>query len=69
MQQMLMNQLQRNNPQAYSFINNAMQSGQQPEELLNKMMKEYNMTGTRLEKFKKQAQQAGVPTDVLNKLG
>lgn len=66
---MLMSQLQRSNPQAFSFINNAMQSGQQPEELLNKMMKEYNMTGAKLEEFKKQAHQAGVPNDILNKLG
>lgn len=46
-----------------------MQSGQNPNELANRLLKENNITGQRLDEFKKQAHQLGVPNEVLNNLG
>lgn len=69
LQQQLLGQLKQNNPQAYNFVTTAMQSGQNPNELANRLLKENNITGQRLDEFKKQAHQLGVPNEVLNNLG
>lgn len=66
---MLMTQLKKQNPQAYSFINNAMHNGTDAEAMANKLLKDNNITGTRLDDFKKQLKSYGVPDNILNKLG
>lgn len=68
-QNLLMNQLQQVNPQGYSFIQNAMKSKQNPETLLDNLLKQRNLSGNQLNQLKQQAQQYGVPSNVLNKLG
>lgn len=68
-QNLLMNQLQQVNPQGYSFIQNAMRLKQNPETLLNDLLKQRNLSGNQLSQLKQQAQQYGVPSNVLNKLG
>lgn len=64
-----MTQLKQNNPQAYRFITNAMQSGSNPEQLANSVLKQNNITGKKLEEFKQQLRPYGVPDEILNKLG
>ena len=64
-----MSQLKQKNPQAYSFINNAMKTGSDPAVLANKVLKDNNITGAKLEEFKQHLKHFGVPDDILNKLG
>lgn len=64
-----MTQLKKQNPQAYSFLTNAMQTGSDPQSIANKLLKDNNITGNKLEEFKKQLRPYGVPADILNKLG
>lgn len=69
LQQTLMQQLKQSNPPAFNFINNARQAGSNPEQLVNKILKEQNITGTKLDEFKTQLKGMGVPIEILNKLG
>lgn len=66
LQQMLMSKLQQVNPAGYNEITKAMKTGANPEAMVRNIIKEQNVDVSQL---RKQAEQLGVPPDILNKLG
>lgn len=64
--QMLMSRLQNKNPQAYQFINQAMQNGGNPNAIINQMMK--NTTPEQKQNLIQQAKQYGVPDNYLKQI-
>ena len=49
--QMLMTRLQNQNPQAFQFVNQAMNNGGDPNAVLNQMMKCNTRTKTKFNKY------------------
>lgn len=66
--QMLMGNLRSRNPQAFSQINSAMQSGANPQNFLQQMMKNGNVTSEQMSNVINQAKQMGVPDNVLQQV-
>lgn len=66
MQQMLMGMLQKQNPQAFSQINQLMQSGKNPKELVQKQLS--GMNPQQITQLKQQASQFGINENTLNGL-
>lgn len=64
--QMLMTRLQKQNPQGYQVVNEAMQNNGNPQSILQQMMT--NATPEQKESLFKQARQYGVPNDILSKI-
>lgn len=64
--QMLMTRLQKQNPQGYQVVNEAMQNNGNPQSILQQMMS--NATPEQKESLFKQARQYGVPNDILSKI-
>lgn len=64
--QMLMNKLQNKNPQAYQFVNQAMNNGGNPNAVLNQMMK--NCTPEQRQNLIAQAKNYGVPESALKQI-
>lgn len=64
--QMLMMRLQKQNPQGYQVVNEAMQNNGNPQSILQQMMS--NATPEQKESLFKQARQYGVPNDILSKI-
>lgn len=72
--QMLMSKIQQSNPQMSEMIQGAIQSGQDPKQLLSQVMKQNNINPSQMQGIMQQAKQMGVPDNVLsmlqnNKLG
>ena len=69
--QMLMNMamgmLQKQNPQAFQQVQQLMNSGVNPEELVKQELK--NHSPEEIQKIKKMASSYGVPKEVIDKLG
>lgn len=61
-----MGQLQSRNPQMANQINQAMNSGANPQELMKQMMG--NMNNTQIQNALNQARQIGVPDNILNQM-
>ena len=61
-----MGQLQARNPQVANQINQAMNSGTNPQELMRQMMG--NMNNTQVQNALNQARQIGVPDNILNQM-
>jgi hypothetical protein len=61
-----MQQLQARNPQSYQMINNAMQSGGNPQAMLQQMLS--NATPDQRQQLFGQAKNIGVPEDILKQL-
>ena len=64
--QMLMNQLQSRNPQGYNMINQAMNSGGNPQAILQQMMG--NASPQQVQNVLAQAKQYGVPDTILSQI-
>lgn len=64
--QMLMSRLQNKNPQAYQFVNQAMNNGGNPNAVLNQMMK--NCTPEQKQQLIQQAKNYGVPESALKQI-
>lgn len=64
--QMLMTRLQKQNPQGYQVVNEAMQNNGNPQSIIQQMMS--NATPEQKESLFKQARQYGVPNDILSKI-
>ena len=64
--QMLMMRLQKQNPQGYQMVNEAMQNNGNPQSIIQQMMN--NATPEQKESLFKQARQYGVPNDILSKI-
>lgn len=64
---MAMGMLQKQNPQAFQQVQQLMQSGRNPEELINEQLKQYKPE--QVQELKKMATTYGVPKDILDKLG
>lgn len=64
--QMLMTRLQKQNPQGYQVVNEAMQNNGNPQPILQQMMS--NATPEQKESLFKQAKQYGVPNNILSKI-
>ena len=64
--QMLMMRLQKQNPQGYQMVNEAMQNNGNPQSIIQQMMS--NATPEQKESLFKQARQYGVPNDILSKI-
>ena len=64
--QMLMMRLQKQNPQGYQMVNEAMQNNGNPQSILQQMMS--NATPEQKESLFKQARQYGVPNNILSKI-
>lgn len=63
---MLMGQLQVKNPQVANQINQAMQSGANPQALMKQMMG--NMDNNQIQNAMTQAKQYGVPDNILQQM-
>lgn len=63
---MLMNQLQNRNPQGYQMINKMMNSGGNPQDMLQQIMG--NATPQQMENILKQAKNYGVPENILSQV-
>lgn len=63
---MLMGQLQAKNPQVANQINQAMQSGANPQALMKQMMG--NMDNSQIQNAMAQAKQYGVPDNILQQM-
>ena len=63
---MLMGQLQARNPQMASQINQAMNSGANPQALMKQMMG--NMDNAQIQNALNQAKQFGVPDNILSQM-
>ena len=63
---MLMNQLQAKNPQGFQVINQMMNSGGNPKEILQQMMG--NTNPEQMQNIIQQAKQFGVPDNILSQL-
>lgn len=63
---MLMGQLQARNPQMASQINQAMNSGTDPQALMRQMMG--NMDNSQMQQVLGQAKNMGVPDNILNQI-
>lgn len=63
---MLMSKLQSQNPQMFQMLNNAMRSGQNPNQLISQVMK--NATPEQKQSVFEQAKQYGVPDEVLKEI-
>ena len=63
---MLMKQLQAKNPQSYQIINNAMQSGGNPQAILQQMMG--NASPQQRQQVLGQARSIGVPDNILGQI-
>ena len=61
-----MTRLQKQNPQGYQVVNEAMQNNGNPQSILQQMMS--NATPEQKESLFKQARQYGVPNDILSKI-
>lgn len=66
MLQVLMNRLQNRSPQAYQFINQAMNNGGNPSAVLKQMMN--NATPEQRQVLISQAKNYGVPENVLKQI-
>lgn len=64
--QMLMMRLQKQNPQGYQMVNEAMQNNGNPQSIIQQMMN--NATPEQKESLFKQAKQYGVPEQILSKI-
>lgn len=58
--------LQKQNPQGYQVVNEAIQNNGNPQSILQQMMS--NATPEQKESLFKQARQYGVPNDILSKI-
>ena len=61
-----MNQLQARNPQAFQMINQARNSGTNPQELIRQMMN--GVTPEQMQNVLTQAKNMGVPPEILNQV-
>lgn len=66
MVQMLMNNLQRKNPQEFQQLNAMMQQGANPDGIIKQMMN--NASSQEIQQVFQQAKQMGVPDDVLQRI-
>lgn len=64
--QILMNRLQNKNPQAYQFVNQAMNNGGDPNAVLRQLMK--GTTPEQKQNLITQAKNYGVPDNVLKQI-
>ena len=64
--QMLMSKLQKQNPQGFNLVNQAMQSNSNPQAMLQQMMS--NATPQQKESLIKQAKSYGVPDNILSQI-
>lgn len=64
--QMLMSQLQAKNPQAFQIINNAKNSGANPQEFMKQMMN--GVSPEQMQNILSQAKNMGVPDEVLKQV-
>lgn len=64
--QMLMTRLQNQNPQAFQFINQAMNNGGDPNAVLNQMMK--NATPEQKQSLINTAKNYGCPENILKQI-
>ena len=64
--QMLMMRLQKQNPQGYQMVNEAMQNNGDPQSIVKQMMS--NASPEQKEMVLKQAKQYGAPDDILSKI-
>lgn len=64
--QMLMSQLQAKNPQAFQIINNAKNSGTNPQEFMKQMMN--GVSPEQMQNVLTQAKNMGVPDEVLKQV-
>ena len=64
--QMLMTRLQNQNPQAFQFINQAMNNGGDPNAVLNQMMK--NATPEQKQNLINTAKNYGCPENILKQI-
>ena len=64
--QILMNKLQRQNPQGFNLVNQAMQNNGDPQAMLQQMMS--NATPQQKESLIKQAKGYGVPDNILSQI-
>lgn len=69
LQKLLMGRLQQVNPAGYNFLAEAMKSNKNPEQVLNELIKNNQVTPVQLNQVKEQAAKYGAPQDILNKLG
>lgn len=65
---MLMGQLQSKNPQVFNQINNAMNSGANPKDFMQQMMKNGNISSEQMSGVLNQARSMGVPDSVLKEV-
>lgn len=63
---LLMTQLKNQNPQAYQMINNAMNSGANPQQIMSQLMG--NATPQQMEQVLQMGKQFNVPDNVLNQI-
>lgn len=61
-----MNQIQAKNPQGFNLVNQMMNSGSNPQQLLKQMMG--NVNPQQLQGIMQQAKQYGVPDNILSQL-
>ena len=61
-----MNQLQARNPQAFQIINQARNSGTNPQEFIRQMMN--GVTPEQMQNVLTQAKNMGVPPEILNQV-
>lgn len=61
-----MNQLQARNPQAFQMINQARNSGTNPQEFIRQMMN--GVTPEQMQNVLTQAKNMGVPPEILNQV-
>lgn len=66
--QMLMGRLRNQNPQAFSQINNAMNSGANPKDFMQQMMKNGNISPEQMSSVLNQAKSMNVPDEVLREV-
>lgn len=64
--QMLMMRLQKQNPQGYQMVNEALQNNGNPQSMVQQMMS--NATPEQRESILKQAKQYGAPDEILSKI-
>lgn len=66
--QMMMRNLQGRNPQAFNQVNSAMQNGAKPQDFLQQMMKNGNITPEQMSSVLNQGKQMGIPDNVLREV-
>lgn len=66
--QMMMKNLQGRNPQAFNQISNAINSGTNPQDFMQQMMKNGNVTPEQMSNVLNQAKQMGVPNEILSQV-